>query len=69
MFYKDEYINNYLVGQEFNLHQYKNSKLVNVTADKSKCGHSENFKNCYSDSDSCFVCDCKELKEVLFGDN
>ena len=64
-----KYINNYLLGQEFNLHQYKNGKLANVTADKSECGHSENFKNCYSDSDSCFVCDCKELKKVLFGDN
>lgn len=63
--YLEKFCNNFLLGQTFHLHKYIKGKLEDVTADKSICGHSENFKKCYSDSDECFVCDCRKLKEQI----
>lgn len=60
------YLNNFLLGQEFNLHKYVNGKLMDVSADYNPCGHSENFTRCYSDSDNCFICDCAELRTLLY---
>lgn len=62
-----KYCDNFLLNQKIILHKYDsdNGVLDDVSSDKSLCGHSENFKRCYSDSDECFVCDCKQLKEQL----
>lgn len=62
--YLVRYCNNFLLNQPILLRQYKDHKLVFVGSDKSPCGHSENFKRCYSDSDECFVCDCAILKDL-----
>ena len=62
-----KYTNNFLLGQEIILHQYKNGILVDVTSDKNSCNHSENFTRCYSDSNECFICDCKQLRETICG--
>lgn len=61
-----KYTNNFLLGQEIVLHQYKDGVLVNVTSDKSICNHSENFKRCYSDSEECFICDCAKLRKTVY---
>lgn len=63
--YGTEYCNNFLLNQNIILQKSENGKLVNISSNKSKCGHSENFKKCYSDSNECFVCDCKVLKEIM----
>lgn len=61
-----KYTNNFLLGQEIVLHQYQKGTLVNVTSDKSLCNHSENFKQCYIDSDECFICDCAKLRKTIY---
>ena len=64
--YGIKYCNNFLLNQNIVLRKYQNDKLVNISSNKSKCNHSENFKRCYSDSDNCFVCDCEKLKNDVF---
>ena len=63
--YGIKYCNNFLLNQDIILQKSENGKLLNVSSDKSVCGHSENFTKCYSDSDECFVCDCMKLKELM----
>lgn len=65
--YLEKYCNNFLLNQQIILRQYKDHKLQFVSADKSPCTHSENFKRCYADSDECFVCDCAKLKDLVKG--
>ena len=62
-----KYTNNMLLGQKFYLHQYQNGKLEHASAGINECGHSENLTRCYSDSDNCFICDCKLLREMICG--
>lgn len=63
--YLIKYCNNFLLNQDIILRKYENDKLINISSDKSKCTHSENFTRCYSDSNECFVCDCGKLKELM----
>jgi len=63
--YGIKYCNNFLLNQDIILQKSENGKLFNISSNKSKCSHSENFKRCYSDSNECFVCDCKILKEMM----
>lgn len=63
--YGIEYCNNFLLNQDIILQKSENGKLINISSNKSPCKHSENFKKCYSDSNQCFVCDCRLLKEVM----
>lgn len=60
-----KYCNNFLLNQNIILQKVQDGKLIDISSDKNKCKHSENFTNCYSDSDACFVCDCKELKKIF----
>jgi len=60
-----KYCNNFLLNQDIILQKVQNGKLINISSNKNTCKHSENFTRCYSDSNSCFVCDCKELKKIF----
>lgn len=63
--YLKRYCNNFILNQPIFLTQYKDQKLIDVTSQKSECNHSVNFKKCYSDSEECFVCDCKKLIKAM----
>lgn len=65
--YLTKYCDNFLLNQPILLRSYKDHKLNFVSSDKSPCTHSENFTRCYSDSDTCFVCDCAILKDLVKG--
>lgn len=54
------YINNFDLPQDKLLYIYENNNFEFCSCDNSECGHSINFKR-YSDKDSCFVCDLKEI--------
>lgn len=63
--YGIKYCDNFLLNQNIILQEVKKGKLIDVSSNKSDCGHSENFRKCYSDSNTCFVCDCAEIKKTL----
>ena len=63
--YGIQYCNNFLLNQNIVLQKSENGVLVNISSDKSPCTHSENFTRCYSDSNECFICDCKKLKDLM----
>jgi len=67
--YLIKYCDNFLLNQPILLRHYINHKLEFISSDKSPCMHSENFKRCYSDSDTCFVCDCAILKDLVKGNS
>lgn len=58
------YVASMLAGNKKIVYRYnKDSKeLENVTCDNSECcGHSENFRLFYSDSNKCFLCDLEKF--------
>lgn len=64
--YSKEFCNDFLLNQPRILQKYQDKKLIDVTAEDSKCGHCINFKKCFSDTDDCFVCLLNELYNADF---
>lgn len=63
--YLAEYIPNISIEQEKLLYMYKNNEFVFCSCKLSDCGHSINFKR-YSENNTCFCCDLKEVFEGLY---
>lgn len=61
--YLETYANNISLKQEKLLFEYNKTqkKYIYCSSKNSDCGHSENFKLSFSDSDKCFPCEVKKL--------
>lgn len=59
------YANNIGLRQEKRLYEYnkQNAVYVYCSSDLSDCGHSENFKRCFADSEECFPCVIEKLAQ------
>lgn len=66
--YMKGYCDNYLLKQDFHLLQFKNGAFEDVTSGRSECGHHENFKRCFSDSNECFKCVLQKIKDTIVDD-
>lgn len=63
--YLAEYIPNISIEQEKLLYMYKDDQFVFCSCKLSDCSHSINFKR-YSENNTCFCCDLKEVFEGLY---
>ena len=65
--YLEWYANNIGLKQEKLLFEYNkiNDDYVYCSSEYDSCGHSENFKMCFKDSDKCFPCEIKKLSDLI----
>lgn len=65
--YLEWYAHNIGLKQEKFLYEYNkiDDKYVYCSSDMSSCGHSENFKQCFADSDKCYPCEIEKLAKTI----
>lgn len=62
--YFKRYTDNLSLAQDKLLYKFNNEQLEFVSSKNLICGHSENFKR-YADSNTCFICDLKQIYNML----
>ena len=65
--YLEWYANNIGLKQEKLLFEYNkiDDNYIYCSSEYDSCGHSENFKMCFKDSDKCFPCEIKKLSDLI----
>lgn len=56
-----EYALEGMCDQPRHIYEFDGTELKYASSGNSPCGHNENFKKVYKDSDACFVCDLAQL--------